>query len=594
MVYVLLGVVVALFIWNRLPVEIVAVGAALTLAATGILTFEQSLAGFGDSTVLFIAALFVVSEGIDSAGVTSWVGQQMVARAGTSRTRLIVMMMVVVGLLTALISVNGAVAALIPMVVVVALRMGSSPSELLMPLAFGAHAGSLLALTGTPVHILVSDAAVEAGEEGFKFFEFALVGVPIVLGAIGLVVWLAPKVLPKRTPSSIPPDLSDHARTLISHYSLADWVDRFVVGAGSQLIGATLDSAAATLGPEVKVVGAQRKRAILERDTPFEVGDLLILRGDDDLLDAFATDNGLTRKPGATGGTLINAEIGVVEVVIPPRSELIGSPVFPGLYTASGDFVILAVERAGVDMEHDLITLEAGDTLLLQGTWGALDRASEEERSVIVVDSPGQLRRQAIPMGKTADRAIAILVAMVILLATGVVPPAVATLLAAGAMILTGVVGMNQAYRAISWTTVVLVAGMIPISTAVVETGAADQLAGLLLDVVGDAGPYALLAGLFVLTATLGQLISNMATALVVIPIAITAAVDMGVSVRPVMMSLTVAAAAAFMTPVATPGNLMVMGPGGYEFGDYWRLGLPMLILFGVVAVFGVPLIWSF
>lgn len=594
LVYVLLGVVVALFIWNRLPVEIVAVGAALTLAATGVLTFEQSLAGFGDSTVLFIATLFVVSEGIDSAGVTSWVGQQMVARAGDSRTKLLVLMMLVVGGLTALISVNGAVAALIPMVVVVALRMGKSPSEMLMPLAFGAHAGSLLALTGTPVHILVSDAAVEAGEAGFTFFEFAMVGVPIVLGAIGIVVWAGPKVLPKRTAKSIPPDLSDHARTLMTHYSLADWVDRFVLGPDSDLIGATLESAASNLGPEVKVVGAQRKHSILDPHTPFEAGDLLIMRGDDDVLDAFAAENRLTRKLGATGGTLINAEIGVVEVVVPPRSELIGAPVFPGLYTASGDFVVLAIERAGVHMDNDLLTLEAGDTMLLQGTWGALDRASEEERSVIVIDSPGQLRRQAIPMGRTADRALAILVAMVILLATGVVPPAVATLLAAGAMILTGVVGMNQAYRSVSWTTVVLVAGMIPLSTAVVQTGAADQMAGLLLDIVGDAGPYALLAGLFVLTATLGQLISNMATALVVIPIAVTAAVDMGVSVRPVMMSLTVAAAAAFMTPVATPGNLMVMGPGGYEFGDYWRLGLPMLALFGVVAILGVPLIWPF
>jgi di/tricarboxylate transporter len=183
---------------------------------------------------------------------------------------------------------------------------------------------------------------------------------------------------------------------------------------------------------------------------------------------------------------------------------------------------------------------------------------------------------------------------MVTLLATNAVPAVEAALLAAGAMILTRVVTIYQAYRSISWTTVVLVAGMIPLSTAVTQSGAADDIADLLIEIVGNAGPYALLFGLFVLTALFGQLISNMATALIVIPIAVTAAVDMGISVRPVLMSLTVAAAAAFLTPVATPVNLMVLGPGGYEFGDYWKLGLPMLLVFMAAAVFLVPVFWAF
>ena len=195
-VYLVLGVVVALFIWNKVPVEVVAVGSALTLAATGVLSLDQALAGFGDTTVLFIAALFVVSEGIDSTGVTTWAGQQLIDRAGSSKTKLIVLMMLLVALLTAVISVNGAVAALLPMVVVIALRVGRAPSSLLMPLAFGAHAGSLLALTGTPVHILVSDAALEAGEAGFSYFEFGLVGVPVVIGAIAIVVLFGTRLLP--------------------------------------------------------------------------------------------------------------------------------------------------------------------------------------------------------------------------------------------------------------------------------------------------------------------------------------------------------------------------------------------------------------
>lgn len=594
-VYLVLATVVALFIWNKLPVEVVAVGAALTLAATGVLTLDQSLAGFGDTTVLFIAALFVVSEGIDSTGVTTWAGQQLIDKAGESRTRLIVLMMLLVAVLTAVISVNGAVAALLPMVVVIALRVGRAPSQLLMPLAFGAHAGSLLALTGTPVHILVSDAAIDAGEAGFSYFEFGLVGVPVVIGAIAIVVLVGSRLLPERTARSIPPDLSHHARTLIHQYSLGEWVSRLEVTSGSPLLGLTPGALDLAAYPELAVVGVQGERGVALPDrSPIGAGFVITVRGDTEVIHRFATDNALERKPGKTGGKLIDRQIGVVEVVIPPRSEIIGETVFPGMITESGDFVVLAIQRQGENMDREPTALAVGDTMLIQGTWDALDGTIESDRGLLVVDSPALVRRQAIALGPRAWFAIMILVGMVILLATNAVPAVEAALLAAGAMILTRVVTIYQAYRSISWTTVVLVAGMIPLSTAVTQSGAADDIAQLLIDVVGNAGPYALLLGLFILTAIFGQLISNMATALIVIPIAVTAAIDMGISVRPVLMSLTVAAAGAFLTPVATPVNLMVMGPGGYEFGDYWKLGLPMLLLFMVAAVFLVPVFWAF
>jgi di/tricarboxylate transporter len=210
------------------------------------------------------------------------------------------------------------------------------------------------------------------------------------------------------------------------------------------------------------------------------------------------------------------------------------------------------------------------------------------------VSSPELVRRQAVPMGPGARQAVVILLAMIVLLATGFVPPAVAGLLAAGAIILTGIMTVEQSYRAIGWTTVILVAAMMPLSTAMVETGAASLMADHLVSLVGQAGPLALLAGLFVLTAIMGQLISNTATALIVIPIGVAAATSMGVSPRPILMSTAVAAAASFLTPIATPTNLMVMGPGGYAFGDYWKLGLPLMIWFFVVSVGIVPLIWRF
>jgi di/tricarboxylate transporter len=249
------------------------------------------------------------------------------------------------------------------------------------------------------------------------------------------------------------------------------------------------------------------------------------------------------------------------------------------------------VQRRGDDLPGETV-LAVGDTLLLEGTWSALEeRLAESE--VLVVDEPELIRRQ-IPLGPGAKRALVVLAAMVVLLATGALPPAVAGLLAAGTIVVGRVLTIEEAYRGISWTTVVLVAGMIPLSTAMTETGAASKLADLLVDVVGTSSPYVLLLGLFLLTAVLGQLISNMATALIVIPVALETAKDLDVSVRPVLMCVAVSAAAALLTPVATPANLMVMEPGGYRFSDYWKLGLPLLALYGVVAVALVPVFWRF
>ena len=404
--FLVLAAVVVVFVWDRLPVGIVAIGTALSLWATGVLDLEQALAGFGDPTVIFIASLFVVSEALDATGVTSWAGQQLIARVGESRTRLVVFTMLLVALLTALISVNGAVAALVPVAVVMTVRLGRRPSELLLPLAFAAHAGSLLVLTGTPVNVIVSDAADESGNGRFGFFEFALVGLPLLAGTIAIVVLFGDRLLPQRSPRTITRDFSRHARTLAEQY-------------------------------------------------------------------------------GLEATSLMTRRSGVVEVVIPPRSDVIGDTVFPGMATERGDLVVLAVQRRGEDVEEET-ALQVGDTLLLQGSWSALDDRLEDPE-LLVVDSPRAVRSQAVPLGFRAKEAVAVLCGMVVLLATGAVPPAVAGLLAAGAIVLLRVLTPDQAYRGISWTTVILVAGMISLSTAMTETGAAEQLADGLLSVV-DGG----------------------------------------------------------------------------------------------------------
>lgn len=521
--FLILAVAVVAFVSGRIPLGVVAIGVSLALWATGILTLPEALAGFGDPTVLFIAALFVVSESLDQTGVTAWVGRRLVGRTGGGRARIIAVVGVLAAVLSAIISINGAVAALLPIVVVVAVRAGMVPSKLLLPLAYAASAGSLLLLTGTPVNIVVSDAAAAAGGRPFGFFEFALVGIPLVVLSVAYLSTVGVRLMPERLPDRLAgaaPDASEHAQTLRESYRVS------------------LDT-----------------------------------------------------------GVLFSVELGVVEVLIAPRSSLIGRRAFPGMTTRDEDLVILGIRRgddvgtppASAPRE---VELRPGDAVLVQGPWDALERyvASPD---VIAVTSPRSLRR-SVPLGRGARRALGILAVMVVLLATGLVPPAVAALLAACALVVLRVISPAQVYRSISWTTVVLIAGMIPLSVAFISTGASAVVADALIGWVGDASPHLALLVLCIVTIVLGQFISNVATVLVVAPIAVSVAAGLDVSILPFMMALTVAGAAAFLTPIATPANLIVMQPGGYRFGDYWRPGLPLALIFLAVAVLYVPLIWPF
>ena len=381
-----------------------------------------------------------MSEALDATGVTAWAGQQLVDRAGTSRTRLLVLTMLVVAALTAFVTVNAAVAALLPVVVITATRLRIAPSKLLIPMVFGAHAGSQLALTGSNVNLLISGALLDATGRDFGYFEFALAGIPLVIGTIAVVALLGDRLLPERRPPTVSADLSRHAETLARQYGL-----------------------------------------------PTDAGE-----------------GPLTR------------EAGLLEVVIPPRSPFVGERVVKGMLTERGDLIVAAIQRRGSDLGEREVALAVGDVVVLHGSWAALD-ARADDPGLLVVDQPALVRRQSVPLGLHARESIVVLVGMVVLLVTGVVPPAVAGLAAAGALIVLGVVSMAGAYRAINWTTVVLVAAMLPLSTAMFETGAADLVAETLIGVVGGLGPYGLLAGLFIVTAVFGQLISNTATSLIMI-----------------------------------------------------------------------------
>jgi len=590
---------IVLFVWNRIPVIVVAMGVGLALYATGLVTLNQALSGFGDPAVMFIATLFVVSAALDRTGVTAWAGQMLIRGAGEdSRSRLLVLISLLVAGLTALISVNGAVAALLPVVVVMALRLRRQPSQLLMPLVFSAHAGSMLALTGTPVNVLVSEAAIDAGLRPIGFFEFTIVGVPLLLGVMATIVLFGEKLLPHRAGETMSADFSRHATTLVEQYGLKEGLFRLRLRASSPLVGhppSVLD-VPSWEGLRLVAIHDGETGERLKRDTMSE-GDFLLVSGSGEEAARLASAQHLAFRLESSDAdlrdSLFNRSSGLAEVMIPPRSAMIGQTAYQGMVTESGDLVVIAIQRGGADVGAEPVQLQAGDTMLLQGSWTALDLRLADPQ-VLVVNSPELVRRQAVPLGAGAWTAIGVLGAMVLVLATGVLPAAVAGMLACFALVLTRVMRVEQSYRAVDWTTVILVAAMMPLSTAMVQTGAAQLMADGLVAMAAGGSPYILLAGIFVLTAVLGQLISNTATALIIIPVGVAAATAMGVSPLPVLMCVAIAAAAAFLTPIATPTNLMVMRPGGYAFGDYWKFGLPMMLWFFVIAVFVVPLVWRF
>lgn len=596
--FTIIGVMVLLFVTNRVPIAPVALAAALALYFTGILDHHEALSGFGDTTVLFIASLFVVSASLDATGVTAWAGKLLIAQAGKSRRRLLVLSMLLVAFLTALIGSSGAVSALLPVLVLVAVRLGWSTSQLMMPLAFASYSGSMLVLTGSLVNVLVSDAATEAGMAPFGYFEVTAVGLPLLAGTVAITVFFGERLLPMRAGRGIPRDLSKHSGTLAEQYQVFEGMHRLVVTPQSPFVGQPSPAIEAENRPGLSLIAIRPGEGRPPiADPVLAAGDILFMRGEAQAVADFAAEKRLEDAEPArraeVSASLFNQTHGFTEVVLPPRSGLIGDEIFPGMITPEGDLIILGIQRRGENLGPGRVILAAGDTLLVQGRWEALEKHSDDP-DVLVVAAPEAIRGQAIPLGTGAARAIAILGGMVLALATGVVPSVVAGVTAACATVLLGVLKVERAYRAINWTALIMIASLIPLSIAMRKTGAAALIADTLVETLGEASPYKMLAALFVLTALLGQLISSTATALIVIPVAIAAATEIGISPRTTLVVVAIAAAASYLTPIAASASLMVQGPGGYRFGDYWKLGLPLLGWSFLIAVFLVPIFWPF
>lgn len=621
--FAILTATILLFVFSKLRPDLVAVLSLLALYLSGVITTEQALAGFADSTVILVAALFVVGEGLSRTGITAWLGEQLLDRAGESETRLLMVLVIGTALISSMLSNTGTVAMLLPAAVAAAWRIGSIPSRYLMPMAFAASLGGLLTLIGSPTNIVVSDTLSAAGLPPFGFFEFAKIGLPLLIGAVVLLRFAASRLLADRPSGDRPVDLHETMSQMADSYGLLSRLFVLPITAESGLAGKTLRDLG--LGERYGLTVLRIERPHVETDQPlrrrlvpdqFEAdeddeltvpGANTVVLANDKLLvkgapaavtrAAAALHTSATPVKGDASGlaeVMLSHEVGLAEILVAPRSDYAGRTLARSDIAAKFNIQVISLLRGDHLMPRQSTRLELGDTLLVRGRWTDIERLRNEQTNFVVVGDPQAVARQVVDFGPQAFIAIVALAAMVIMMVTGVVPTVIAALIAAVVMILGRAVTVEGAYRAISWSTVVLIAAMLPMSTAMEVTGGAEFLANALVQTLGSVGPLAVLAGVFILTALLSQVMSNTATVVLLAPIVMQTAQQLQTSPYPLMMATAVAAAAAFLTPIASPTNMLVFTPGGYQFSDFSRLGLPLLLLVFVVSIVLIPVIWPF
>ncbi|MCB0242881.1 MAG: SLC13 family permease [Anaerolineae bacterium] len=624
--FAILGLTIALFIFSRLRADLVALLSLLALFVTGILTSKQALSGFADSTVIMVAALFVVGEGLSRTGITAWLGQFFMRQAGDSDLRLMVVVMLGTAVLSAFLSNTGTVAMLLPAVVAASWRIGGLPSRFLLPMAIAANLGGLMTLIGSPPNIVVSDTLVAAGFSSFGFFEFAIIGIPLTLAAAAFVLLFGRKLLPSHQTSDRPVDLDQSMGRLSESYRLTGKLFRVRVRNASSLVGKTLADAALGRDFGVTVLDVfqeadpdeqpasrrdRRRHGLQERldwlqadegrlpsaDTVIRAQDMLLVKGDPNAVTDLTERFNVGVQPvdpshERLSDLLLSQEVGVAEVILTPRSRYSGQTVAESQIGDTYQVQVITVRRGDSLLPRKSTQLQFGDSLLVRGKWENIERIGKETDNFVVVGEPQAMARQVIDLTPRSLIAVLTLLGMVALMLFNVMPTVMAVLLAAAVMVITGCVTPDGAYRAINWQTVILIAAMLPMSIALEITGGAELIANGLISTLGTVGPLAMLAGAFLLTTGFSQVMSNTATTVLVAPIVLQAALGLGIAPQPMLMMVAVGAGAAFLTPIASPTNTLVLAPGGYSWGDYARIGLPLLLLVLFISLLIVPIAW--
>lgn len=623
---IILLVSAALFVSGRVRSDLVALCALLALLLAQILTPAEGLAGFSNSTVIMMVGLFIVGGGIFQTGLAKMIGGQVIKLAGTSETKLFLLVMLVTAFIGAFVSNTGTVALMLPIVVSMAAHAGTSSRRLLMPLAFASSMGGMMTLIGTPPNLIIQETLANAKTNGLvdssvqdiSFFTFLPVG--LITLAVG-IIFLMPLTKWVLTPKEKGKDAKVHGKSLkalVKEYGLAENLFRVhLKDSSSKAIGKTIIELDIYKKYGINVLELRRSagnnrfvrtvnQQLASPSLVLQQGDVLYLSGELSDVHQFVSDfsvrlldNHTDEVEGSSSNPSLDFfDIGIAEILIMPSSSMINRTVFQAGFRSKFNVNVLGIRRKNEYILREIGSekILSGDVLLVQGTWKDIARLRNESDNWVVLGEPLQ-EAAKVTLDYKAPVAAAIMIAMIVMMVVDSIPvaPVTSVLLAAVLMVVTGCVrSVEAAYKTINWQTIVLFAAMLPMSTALEKTGASAMIADFIINTFGSSGPYVALAAVYFATSTMTIFISNTVTAVLMAPIALQCAVGIGVSPLSFLFAVTVGASMCFASPFSTPPNALVMPAGQYTFMDYIKVGLPLQIIMGIIMVFVLPMIFPF
>ena len=606
-----------LFVSGKVRSDLVAICALLALLLCQVLNPTEALSGFSNTTVIMMVGLFIVGGGIFQTGLAKMIGSKVMTLAGNSELRLFLLVMIVTSAIGMFVSNTGTVALMLPIVVSMAAAAGTSSRRLLMPLAFASSMGGMMTLIGTPPNLIVSDTLASAGFGSLGFFSFLPVGL-VTLGVGILYLLPATKMLTAKDKVKDGKDSGKSFKELVKEYGVSDNLFRVHIKShDSKAIGQTVVDLNIYREYGINVLELRRStgqnrfvrtvnQQLASPDLMLKQNDVLYLSGDPEMIAKFAEDYTLRLLDNHTDeidGSSSNAsldffDIGVAEILIMPSSSMINRTIIDAGFRSKFSVNVLGIRRKKEYILNDLgsVKMLSGDVLLVQGAWKDIARMKKESTNWVVLGEPLQ-EAAKVTLDYKAPVAAAIMVAMIVMMVVDSIPvaPVTSVLLAAVLMVITGCVrSVEAAYKTINWQTIVLFAAMLPMSIALEKTGVSEMISGAIVTGLGASGPRLLLAGIYAATSVMTIFISNTVTAVLMAPIALQCAMQIGVSPVPFMFAVTVAASMCFASPFSTPPNALVMSAGQYTFMDYVKVGLPLQILMGIVMVIVLPLFFPF
>ena len=626
-VFCVIIVTAIFFVWGKIRSDIVALCSLVVLMLFGyfapegshILSVEEGLSGFSNNIVIMMVCLFIVGGAIFQTGLAKKISAYLLALAGDSQLKLFLLVMLVTGAIGAFVSNTGTVALMLPIVISMANGANSDPKRFLIPLAFASSMGGMFTLIGTPPNLIISETLQANGYEPLQFFSFLPVGM-IALSLGILCLWPMSKMIMSKEKGE--KKKKKHEKTpvqLANEYKISNYLYRATIDADSAFDGKTLRELNITQKYSVSIVEIKRPRLkitfplsspsfipneIVGPESVLHENDTLYLLGRFENIKHLCEDNKLkmldSHQPdsenSSAGHDMSFQKIGISELVIMPTSKLINKPVSASGFRTIYNINVLGIKRLDKYIVQDVkdVKMQSGDVLLIQGEWEDMAKLENEDTEWLLVGK--SLEKAAkIPLDNKAPVAAVIMVAMVLCMVFNWLPLVATMLIASILMILTGCFrNVEAAYKTINWESIFLFAGMIPLSKAMENTGASVYISEVIIDFVGSKGPIPVLATIYLSTSILTIFISNTATAILFAPIAIKAAITLGVNPTPFLFGVSVAASMCFASPFSTPPNALVMSAGEYKFTDYVKIGLPLQVIFAIVMMIALPLLFPF